>query len=146
MSTITYIYIYIYICEAPNVFDVGYEYDPKDMKGQGRTTENCASDCAKRCKEVKDCVHITYFHDGGCHLASGNAQLKQYRNTETQASIHSAADLYADYVKGQLPDCDVRDDYGAHVQGSSGAQGGSALQKCNWCRKCKQDRGWCNIR
>lgn len=48
-----------------------------DMAGQGRTTESSNTFCQKRCARVSGCAHFTFWQDGGCHLQSRGAVLRQ---------------------------------------------------------------------
>jgi len=44
------------------------KYYPIDMGGQGRTVENSAAACQRRCASVSGCAHFSFWRDGGCHL------------------------------------------------------------------------------
>jgi len=43
-------------------------YTPLDMPGQGRTSEDSATQCQNRCFRTSGCARFTWWPDGGCHL------------------------------------------------------------------------------
>lgn len=54
-------------------FESGKRWEPKNMDGQGRTSEQSQLKCQVRCATTPNCRHFSYWPDGGCHLQDGNA-------------------------------------------------------------------------
>jgi len=52
------------------------EYDPLDYGSNGRSVEQSAADCAKRCLRTEHCIGSSWWADGGCHLSTYGAHLK----------------------------------------------------------------------
>jgi len=52
------------------------EYDPLDYGSNGKSVEQSAADCAKRCLRTENCIGSTWWGDGNCHLATFGATLK----------------------------------------------------------------------
>jgi len=50
------------------------QYEPLGMRGQPRIESGSITDCQQRCRETEGCAHISYWSDGGCHLADGEAK------------------------------------------------------------------------
>mmetsp|Transcript_51805 Transcript_51805/g.150469 ORF Transcript_51805/g.150469 Transcript_51805/m.150469 type:complete len:483 (+) Transcript_51805:3-1451(+) len=58
-------------------FANGAKYDPVNMRGEDRSTEENVEACQGRCASVAGCAHFSFWNDGGCHLQDSGAELVQ---------------------------------------------------------------------
>eukprot|EP00931_Biecheleriopsis_adriatica_P092132 TRINITY_DN65956_c0_g1_i1.p1 TRINITY_DN65956_c0_g1~~TRINITY_DN65956_c0_g1_i1.p1 ORF type:complete len:191 (-),score=27.16 TRINITY_DN65956_c0_g1_i1:15-587(-) len=63
-------------------FQKGWFYaNPSQLPGSARSVEVNATSCQRRCEEVKSCMHVTYWPDGGC-LLTGMGSILQLASDE----------------------------------------------------------------
>eukprot|EP00931_Biecheleriopsis_adriatica_P094337 TRINITY_DN679_c0_g1_i6.p1 TRINITY_DN679_c0_g1~~TRINITY_DN679_c0_g1_i6.p1 ORF type:complete len:3274 (-),score=593.17 TRINITY_DN679_c0_g1_i6:142-9879(-) len=92
------------------------KYEPLDMPGYGRTGENSATACQKRCARVSGCAHFSYWHgDGGCHLQDASAIASAVPHDEKATAGPSTCD-WSSWQKCSM------------TASSSGSSPGSVLQ------------------
>lgn len=70
----------------------GQQYSPLDYGSNGRSVEQNAADCATRCLETDDCIGSTWWHDGGCHLATYGASLRSMEGVTTSKCIDTGVE------------------------------------------------------
>ena len=55
--------------------DGNVKWDPLDIPGEVRTVENSLESCRQRCVNTAGCYGMSFWPDGGCHLAGEDATL-----------------------------------------------------------------------
>ena len=70
---------------------VNWKYD-KHMTGQSRTEVKRIVECRKHCDNVPGCVGITFYSNGGCHLADKSSKLTEKTDSSSSRSVAGKSD------------------------------------------------------